>query len=344
MRRRVAVICCLLFATRAAAEPSVLSGDTLKAAVTGAVLEVETPLGVKVPIRYFEDGRVAGEARGLAYYLGAETDTGKWWVSSDRLCHKWSKWFDGVLQCIRISRQGSRIFWRRDDGETGTAVISTPPTPPRLVATAPKIVEPTPEPISREAREPGSLEPSNRETFEPRASYSASMGGVTIFPPRPNNVPVTSSVYKDPEPTSEPVIAPVISEPIPTRRAEARPIEPAGKTILAGAPRETATPREASTAQRSPAIPERSARTFRVAGVALDDVLNVRDGPSADYRATGAILPDAIGVRIVGQCRAEWCPIIHRGVTGWVNSFYLIEDTTVRGSERQRRPATEYRR
>jgi len=170
------------------------------------------------------------------------------------------------------------------------------------------------------------------------------MGGVTIFPPRPNNVPVTSSVYKDPEPTSEPVIAPVISEPIPTRRAEARPIEPAGKTILAGAPRETATPREASTAQRSPAIPERSARTFRVAGVALDDVLNVRDGPSADYRATGAILPDAIGVRIVGQCRAEWCPIIHRGVTGWVNSFYLIEDTTVRGSERQRRPATEYRR
>ena len=127
MRRRVAVICCLLFATRAAAEPAVLSGETLKAAVTGAVLEVETPLGVKVPIRYSEDGRVTGEARGLAYYLGAETDTGKWWVSSDRLCHKWSKWFDGVLQCIRISRQGSRIFWRRDDGETGTAVISTPP-------------------------------------------------------------------------------------------------------------------------------------------------------------------------------------------------------------------------
>jgi hypothetical protein len=40
------------------------------------------------------------------------------------LCHKWTKWFDGVLQCLRISQEGSRIFWRRDDGETGTAVIS----------------------------------------------------------------------------------------------------------------------------------------------------------------------------------------------------------------------------
>ncbi len=327
MRRRVAVICCLLFATRAAAEPAVLSGETLKAAVTGAVLEVETPLGVKVPIRYSEDGRVSGEARGLAYYLGAETDTGKWWVSSDRLCHKWSKWFDGVLQCIRISRQGSRIFWRRDDGETGTAVISTPPTPPRVVvATAPKIPEPTPEPVRREAP-------------EPTVSYSASMAGLPIFPPRANTVPMTGSVEKEPAPSSEPVIAPIIAEPVVTSRAEAKPVEPTNKAIRPAAQKQAAI-----TAQRSPANPDRSAQTFRVAGVASGDVLNVRDGPSADYRATGAILPDAVGVRIVGRCQAEWCPISHRGVTGWVNSFYLIEDTTVRGSERQARPATEYRR
>lgn len=343
MRRRVAVICCLLFATRAAAEPAVLSGETLKAAVTGAVLEVETPLGVKVPIRYSEDGRVTGEARGLAYYLGAETDTGKWWVSSDRLCHKWSKWFDGVLQCIRISRQGSRIFWRRDDGETGTAVISTPPTPPRVVvAAAPKNPEP-------KVLEPTSLEPVKREAPEPTVSYSSSMAGLTIFPPRANNVPVTGSVDKEPAPSSEPVIAPVdsepmtsepvITEPVITKRAEATPVEPASKAIRPAAPKQSA-----SIAQRSPEIPNRPAPTFRVAGVASDDVLNVRDGPSADYRATGAILPDAVGVHIVGRCQAEWCPISHRGLTGWVNSFYLIEDAIVRGSERQARPATEYRR
>jgi hypothetical protein len=332
MRRRVVVICCLLFATKASAEPSPLSGENLKAAVMGAVLEVETPLGVKVPIRYSEDGRVYGEARGLAYYLGAETDTGKWWVSSDRLCHKWSKWFDGVLQCIRISRQGSRIFWRRDDGETGTAVISTPPTPPRVVAATapkipePKIAEPTPEPVVRDAP-------------EPTASYSASMTGLTIFPPRAHALPVTGSVEREPAPSTEPVLAPITAEPVTTEPVITKPVEPANKTIGSVAPKQMA-----STVQRAPAIPDRAAQTFRVAGVASDEVLNVRDGPSSDYRATGAILPDAVGVRIVGQCRAEWCPISHRGVTGWVNSFYLIEDTAVRGSERQRRPGVEYPR
>jgi uncharacterized protein YraI len=55
-------------------------------------------------------------------------------------------------------------------------------------------------------------------------------------------------------------------------------------------------------------------------------MLNVRNGPSADYIATGAIPPDALGVRIVGECVAEWCPISHRGMRGWVNSFFLIED------------------
>jgi hypothetical protein len=330
MRRRVAVICCLLFATSAAAEPAPLSGETLKAAVTGAVLEVETPLGVKVPIRYSADGRVSGEARGLAYFLGAETDTGKWWVSSDRLCHKWSKWFDGVLQCIRISRQGSRIFWRRDDGETGTAVISTPPAPPRVVvAAAPKLPEPVAEPATREAR-------------EPTVSYSASMAGLTIFPPRPGSLPATGSIDKqadkEPEPKTEPVVAPVDTEPVITREVGARPVEPATKTIRPAAQK------QAAAVQRAPAAPDRPSQTFRVAGVASDDVLNVRDGPSADYRAIGAILPDAVGVRIVGRCQADWCPVSHRGITGWVNTFYLIEEMTVRRSEGQRRAWSEYRR
>jgi hypothetical protein len=124
MFRYVVASCCVLCSVCATADPSKLSGDAIKAIVAGAVLEVDTPLGMKVPLRYSEDGRVSGEARGLAYILGSQSDTGKWWVSSDRLCHKWTKWFDGVLQCLRISQDGSRIFWHRDDGETGTAVIS----------------------------------------------------------------------------------------------------------------------------------------------------------------------------------------------------------------------------
>ena len=63
--------------------------------------------------------------------------------------------------------------------------------------------------------------------------------------------------------------------------------------------------------------------SFRVAGVDLDDVLNVRNGPSPEHAVIGSILPDADGIRIVGPCVSAWCPIQHRGLSGWVNSFYL---------------------
>src|SRR4029450_10800900 len=144
MLRHFVAMSWVLFAPSAAADPSALSGDSVRETFAGAIIEVDTPVGVKLPIQYFEDGRLSGDARALASPLGAPTDTGKWWVSSsgDRLCHKWSKWFDGVLQCLRLSRDGSRILWRRDDGETGTAAISTPS---RLATRAPSLSTPVSE-------------------------------------------------------------------------------------------------------------------------------------------------------------------------------------------------------
>jgi hypothetical protein len=321
MRRYLFTFCCVSIATGVAAEPSSMSSETIKHTLAGAVLEVDTPLGVKVPIRYFEDGRVAGEARGLAYILGSPTDTGKWWVSSDRVCHKWSKWFDGVLQCMRLSRDGSRIFWRRDDGETGTAIISTPPAPPRLIAAAPKSPEP----------------PSVRETAEVRQSYSASMAGMSIFPSRATEARATNSADEEPAAKSEPETGKTTEE-TPT-------IEPADKVVVpADEPIRTSAPREIASVEPSRARPSRAEPSFRVRGVASYDVLNVRAGPSTDHMATAALLPDAVGVRIVGECLAEWCPIAYRSITGWVNSIYLIEDMGVRGSNRsQRRTDNEYR-
>ena len=63
--------------------------------------------------------------------------------------------------------------------------------------------------------------------------------------------------------------------------------------------------------------------SFRVTGVAEDDVMNVRNGPSADHSVIGTIPPDAAGIKIVGSCVSAWCPIQHRGIIGWVNSVYL---------------------
>jgi len=313
MLRHFVAMCWVLFATSAAAEPSALSGDAIRETFAGAIVEVDTPLGVKLPIQYFEDGRLSGEARGLAYMLGAPSDTGKWWVSSsgDRLCHKWSKWFDGVLQCLRLSRDGSRILWRRDDGETGTAAISTPS---RLATRAPSLSTPV----------------SERELprFDSPPSSLASLTALPRVVPREATRQEAALAQEAPL-TDEPVVqgavttAPILKrEPAPVRKAEAKPLPVPPKDQV----RATTAPKQTAMVEPSRASSTRLTQSFKVWGVAAYDMLNVRNGPSADYMATGAIPPDALGVRIVGECVAEWCPISHRGMRGWVNSFFLIED------------------
>ena len=64
---------------------------------------------------------------------------------------------------------------------------------------------------------------------------------------------------------------------------------------------------------------------FRVVGVAGDDVLWIRSGPSARTRKLGAIPFDARGVRNLG-CRGRWCRVQYRGVRGWSHIRYLRED------------------
>ena len=77
--------------------------------------------------------------------------------------------------------------------------------------------------------------------------------------------------------------------------------------------------------------------SFKVARVDQWDVLHVRSGPSADYAAIGALPPGERGVKIVGRCLGEWCPVRHHRVDGWINSFYLVEE--VLGRERGGQPA-----
>jgi len=134
MLRHAIIIGCILAGSSASAEPVRLSDQGIKDAITGTTLHLDTPLGTKLPVRYSEDGALAGRAGGMvANYLGARLDSGRWWVSKGRLCHKWKRWFEGKLQCLRLSKAGRRILWRRDDGKTGTATIamrSKPATKP----------------------------------------------------------------------------------------------------------------------------------------------------------------------------------------------------------------------
>lgn len=124
MLRSVIVIGLLSAATGAFADPVPLTNDELKQAVSGATVEIDTPLGTTVPMRFGPDGLVSAEAGVLAPVLGASKDRGRWWVEGEKLCTKWFRWFDAQVRCLTIARDGNRISWRKiDDGETGTGTI-----------------------------------------------------------------------------------------------------------------------------------------------------------------------------------------------------------------------------
>jgi len=283
----------LLLATEAQAGASALSGDEIKQTVAGAVFAVDTPLGSTLPISYGEDGRMSAEAGALAYLLGAPTDSGTWWISANRLCQKWRRWFDGAVHCLRLSQEGTRFFWRRDDGETGTASILTRP--------------------GRNVSEPAKARQLEARAYDPQ-----------IFLPSSPAVPATTSALPSPRRGATELAdeAPAPQRPVLPQPTEVSRTDADAKAAAASktAPLKRPT---ALAAVSPPSPPGRAVPSFRVAGVDEDDVLNVRDGPSPEHGVIGSILPDAAGIKIVGPCVSTWCPIQHRGITGWVNSFYL---------------------
>lgn len=133
MLKAVITVTCLVgFAATATAEAdkALLSGPEIASLVTGASIEIDTPLGSKMPVQYGQDGELFGQARQLALYLGAKADTGRWWVSSDRLCHKWKRWFNSEPQCIGLQKEGRLIRWWAENGTSGTAQITQPASKP----------------------------------------------------------------------------------------------------------------------------------------------------------------------------------------------------------------------
>ena len=144
MLRPLLILSLVSSASAALAAPVKLTGDELKAKLNGALVEMDTPLGTKIPVRFGTDGLVSGEAGELAALLGSEKDRGRWWVDGDRICSKWFRWFDAEPQCISVQQDGSRLFWKEDGGKTGTATLveaapdkkPAPEPPPTVYAKA----------------------------------------------------------------------------------------------------------------------------------------------------------------------------------------------------------------
>lgn len=119
------------FVATAMGEPSKFAGEALRRAVSGKTVLIETPIG-SFPVRYESNGTMTGRAPVFAAsFGGGEKDSGKWWVSDDRLCQRWSRWLDAKQYCFKLRRAGATVHWLRDDGLSGTATIREPATTQR---------------------------------------------------------------------------------------------------------------------------------------------------------------------------------------------------------------------
>ena len=72
--------------------------------------------------------------------------------------------------------------------------------------------------------------------------------------------------------------------------------------------------------------PANAAEMYRVVGVTGDDVLNVREGPSAKYAVVGTIPQKARGIEGLGECTQGWCHIRYGSIEGWSNARFLAPD------------------
>ena len=110
----------------AAASAEQLSANGIREAVIGKRVDLRTPYGLSLPLRYESNGTVVGDISGFSMArMFAPRETGKWWIDGNRLCQQWPSWYDGQTFCFTITRTGdSTISWLRDDGYQGTARIS----------------------------------------------------------------------------------------------------------------------------------------------------------------------------------------------------------------------------
>ncbi len=309
----VSLVISALVATVAQARE--LTGPQITSLVAGATVEIDAPTGAKIPVRYGQDGRMSGEARELAWYLGAATDTGRWWVSGDELCHKWLRWFGGDPQCMRIARDGVRaVRWTGKDGTAGTATITVPATAVAQATALPAF---------------GSAF-ARRFTDSPAAESQPPPARLDGPPPRP--APPDIAVAPAPAPvTKEPAVA---RDAIP-ERAAAVPPPVSVAAVVPPAPKPAARPAAPRLPEPASAVPPPVTHVapmpapqtrFRVANVRPDDVLNVRSGPSADHDIVGMLAPGSRGIAVTSACQAGWCPVQRDGTAGWVNSAFLAPE------------------
>ncbi|MBU2531809.1 MAG: glucosaminidase domain-containing protein [Alphaproteobacteria bacterium] len=103
--------------------PRISPEDRIRQLVSDRKFLLRTHVGTVVPIVFRSNGRMFGDANGLAFFLGSAKDYGSWWVENGKLCQKWKVWLDRETHCITLKEEGDVVVWHADDGKSGTARI-----------------------------------------------------------------------------------------------------------------------------------------------------------------------------------------------------------------------------
>jgi hypothetical protein len=303
--RRVVFLLGCFAASPLAAGQTKLTSETIKTTVAGSLVELDTPIGTTVSVRFGHDGLMSGNAGALASVLGAATDRGRWWAANDQLCVKWFRWFDAEARCVSINQDAKRIFWQKDDGETGTGTIVELGTP--ISKPAPQIV------VAQVAK-------ASKPSLQSRPSHTATDAETSVAQSQATPlavVHVTPVKFVAPPPAASQTQIPPSALNVPAPRPAVRPKPHPAITVIAKTqPRAGLLGGTAKEARKQ----------FRVAGVDATDTLSIRNGPSQDYQSVGEIAHDGSGITLVGNCSNDWCPIKHHNLTGWVNRRYLVAD------------------
>jgi hypothetical protein len=119
-----AAVACLP-AIAVSADATVLRGNALRNAVSGKTVYLKVS-GFELPIHYSATGTMAGSMGAVAASLArgdSASDRGKWWISGDQLCQRWTSWMDGKSYCYKLTLKGKSVRWVRNDGRSGTGRI-----------------------------------------------------------------------------------------------------------------------------------------------------------------------------------------------------------------------------
>lgn len=205
MRQPALIGALIVVGASAPAMATQLASDDLKTAVAGKTVTIDTPLGLPITVNYGANGLMTGSAgTALAVYLGSGKDRGRWHVRNGKLCQKWFKWLSGDTTCLTLRQDGSRIYWRSDEGQSGTATIE--PGPPAFDGVTASGLG-VPPPPKRDAEKSDEVrpaaEPQNVATAKPAPPRSWSKAVVAV-----HKSPARSASIGESEPRLIHAIAP----------------------------------------------------------------------------------------------------------------------------------------